>query len=194
MKKTFDDSLKCDEFLHSLRNGDEEAYAFLFTKYYSHLYSYACRIMNNAGEAEECVQATFCHLWDVRKRIEICESVKSYLYRSVYNTCISTLRKRKSLAKFEETGLLDLYFSRVVQDPQAEMKLIDSETRREIIQTINQLPQRCREVFIKCKIDGMSYSEVAIDLNISVNTVENQMSVAFKRLREKLNWLLLIYI
>jgi RNA polymerase sigma-70 factor, ECF subfamily len=193
VKRPFDDSLDNEELLKALKEGREDAYSYLFLKYYSNLYSYACRIMNEESDAEECIQAVFCHLWDIKEKLEIRDSIKSYLYRAVYNNCISLLRKKKILAKYEETGLLDLYFTRVIQNPQAEMRLIDSETRRVILRTIASLPDRCREVFVKCKIDGLSYSEVAEDMDISVKTVENQMAIAFKKLREKLSWLLLIY-
>lgn len=180
--------------IDSLKRGDEGAYAFLFSKYYPPLFSYACRIVNDHSEAEDCVQITFLNIWNTRNRIDIKDSVKSYLYRSVYNTCISLLRKKKVLARYEESGELDLYFSRIIQSPNAEMRLIDSEVRTAIINTLNLLPQRCREIFIKCKIEGSSCSDVAKDMNLSVSTVENQMYIAYKKLREKLNWLLLIFL
>ncbi|MHC1781091.1 MAG: RNA polymerase sigma factor [Bacteroidales bacterium] len=193
MKRAFDDRLQREELIDSLKKGDEAAYAFLFAKYYPPLFSYACRIVNDHTEAEDCVQITFCNIWDARVRIDIRDSVKSYLYRSVYNTCISFLRKQKVLARYEESGELDLYFSRIIQSPNAEMRLIDSEVRTAIMNTLNLLPARCREIFIKCKIEGMSCSDVAKEMSISVSTVENQMYIAYKKLREKLNWLLLIF-
>jgi len=72
------------------------------------------------------------------------------------------------------------------------MRLFDSETRKIIISAINELPEKCREVFIKCKMEGETYSKVAEDLNISVKTVENQMSIALKKLRTKLDWLMIL--
>jgi len=194
VNRPFDDCKNSDDLLEALKVGREDAYSYLFATYYANLFSYACRIMNDQNEAEECVQATFCHIWDIRQRLEIRDSIKSYLFRSVYNACITLLRKKKVLAKYEESGLLDLYFARVIQNPQAEMRLIDSETRREILRTINTLPDRCKEIFVKCKIEGRTYSDVAESMEISVKTVENQMSIAYKKLREKLNWLLLMYL
>lgn len=176
----------------ALRCGTREAYIFIFNTYHSSLFSYALRILNDENEAEECVQSTFFHIWDIRERLEIKESIRSYLYRSVYNNSITAIRKRRVVDKYEERGLTDLYFSRVVQSPEAEIKLIDSETRKEIINSINSLPQRCREIFIKCKIGGLTYNEVATLLNISVNTVENQMAIALKKLREQLKYLIFL--
>ncbi len=72
--------------------------------------------------------------------------------------------------------------------------MIDSETRKVIVGAINELPKRCRDVFVKCKIEGESYDRVASDLKISVKTVESQMSIALKRLRAKLDWLMILMI
>lgn len=176
----------------AIRKGIPEAFVQIFNSYYRQLYSYALRILNDENEAQECVQFTFYHLWDIREKLVIKESIRSYLYRSVYNNSISAIRKRRVIDNYEERGLTDLYFSRVIQTPEAEIKLTDSETRREIIDSINSLPERCREIFIKCKIGGQSYSEVATLLNISVNTVENQMAIALKKLRERLKYLLFL--
>lgn len=189
----FDDSQNRDYLLQALKEGREDAFSFIFIKYYSNLFSYARRILNDDSEAQECVQATFCHIWDIRGSLVIRDSIKSYLYRSIYNRCITVIRQKKLLAKYEDVGLLDLYFSTIIQDSQAEMRLIDSETRQVILQTIDSLPKKCKEIFVKCKIEGQSYADVANSLNISVKTVESQMAIALKRLREKLNWLLMIY-
>lgn len=187
------DGYRSNEFLAGLKSGQEGSFSDLFTEYYNHLYSYAYRLLSDETEAEECVHATFCHLWDVRKNIEIKESLRSYLFRSVYNRAISSIRQRKIISRYEEKGLSDLYFSRVVQNPQAEIRLISSETTKAIVAAIESLPERCREVFIGCKIIGKSYAEVAQALDISEKTVENQMTIALKKLREKLKWLLLFF-
>ncbi|OFY39479.1 MAG: hypothetical protein A2X18_05140 [Bacteroidetes bacterium GWF2_40_14] len=186
VKKSFDDCLSSEELLNALNAGREDAFSFLFVKYYSNLFSYAYRILNDVEDAKECVQLTFCHLWDIRKGLVINDSIKSYLYRAVYNNSITILRHKKFLAKYEVKGLLDFYFTSIVQDPQAEMRINTSETKQVILDSIESLPKKCREIFVKCKIKGQSSAAVAQDLEISVKTVENQMTIAYKKLREKL--------
>ncbi len=178
----------------SLRGGSELAFTTLFNHYNLNLCSYAFRILNNNEEAREIVHITFCRIWDRRKSLEIKESLESYLYKSVYNNCISLLRKKKQHAMYVELGMADIYFNRIIQNPHAEMKLIDSEYRKYILSAINELPERCREIFIKCKIEGKTYPEVAKMLGISVKTVETQMSNALKKLRKNLDWLLILLI
>lgn len=180
------------DFLASLVAGEESAFAALFNEFNIPLTSYAFRILNDKNEAREVVHITFCKLWDNHKKLEISDSIKAYLYKSVYNNSISILRKKRQYSKFTELGLGDLYFNRIVQNPHDEMRLFDSETRKIIISAINELPEKCREVFIKCKMEGEPYSKVAEDLKISVKTVENQMSIALKKLRTKLDWLMIL--
>jgi len=147
--------------LTDIKRGDQELFSRLFKEHYGNLLSYACRLLSDESEAEECVHSTFCHLWDIRERVEIRDSVRSYLFRSVYNRAVSTLRQRKIISRYEEKGLSDLYFTRVIQSPQAEIRLITSETRKIIETAIDSLPERCREIFIRCKINGQTYSQVA---------------------------------
>lgn len=189
---------KCDNNVNdlaiSLRNGDVNAFTLLHKEFFLPLASYANRILNSESEAKEVVHTTFCKIWDNRHKIEIEDSVKAYLYKSVYNNCITQLRRKKQYQNYVELGLADLYFGRIVQNPHAELKLIDSENRSIIIREISNLPEKTRNVFVKCKIDGLSYPEVAKELNISVKTVEAQMSAALKKLRKNLDWLLILII
>lgn len=177
--------------LDALREGKEEAYEYLFLNYYNNLYSYAFRILNNESDAKECVQSTFCHIWDIRKSLNINDSLKSYLYRSVYNGSIDIIRKKRVLEKYEERGFLDIYLYGVIQNPEAEIKLLGSETRKAVQSSINSLPERCREIFIRCRVMGYTHAEIASSLNISVKTVENQMTIALTKLREKLKYFIL---
>lgn len=78
LSKPFDDCLYSDELLDALKAGREDAFSFLFVKYYSNLFSYAFRILNDIEDAKECVQLTFCHLWDIRKELVINDSLRSY--------------------------------------------------------------------------------------------------------------------
>ncbi len=121
--------IKSKDFAASLKGGSEEAFTLLYNHYNLSLCSYAYRILNDNNEAKEIVHITFCKIWDNKKSIEINESLNAYLYKSVYNNCISLLRKQKQYAKYVELGLGDLHFNRIVQNPHAEMKMIDSENR-----------------------------------------------------------------
>lgn len=146
-----------------------------FRKMYLPLGMYALRIVGNADDAEDVVEDSFIKAWNtISSGTELC-SFNSYIYRCVRNECISFLRKRK-----EYTDIYSI--------PDVCEEAIDTSFRdARIWKAIDDLPDKCRKVFLMSKQDGMSNAEIAEELNISVKTVKNQMTKAFHRLRESLD-------
>lgn len=116
--------------------------------------------------------------------------MRPYLYRSVYNSCIDAIKHQKVENNYINQELLDFYFSKVVETPEAEQALLDEDLKGAIQDAINKLPERCREIFVLSKVDGLSNKQISEQLNISMKTVEAQMTTAFVRLRKELGWLL----
>ena len=185
-------NIESDQLLLSLQGGDEYTFANVFRNYYPSLINYAGRILKDDELANDVVQDTFCRLYENRASITIRFSLKSYLYRSVYNGCIDLVRHRKVTNAYVDAEMLDFYFSRIIQLPEAELKMLDKDIGQAIQQAIDNLPDRCREIFCLSKLEGLSNKQIAEQLEISVKTVETQMSTAFVRLRKELEWLLLI--
>ncbi len=172
-----------------LRKGDERAYAYLFKKYYAGLFNYAGRIVHAEDFAHNVVQGVFCRLYEFREKIEIKESVKSYLYRSVYNACLDMLKSEKARLKYEDSTLLDFYAQKVAMEPECELNLRREEIRKAIEASLEKLPERCRQIFVMSKIEEKTYQEIAKELGMSAKTVEAQMRIALMRLRKDLGWL-----
>jgi RNA polymerase sigma-70 factor (ECF subfamily) len=152
-----------------------------FKEYYSPLCKYAYGFVPDQDLCEDMVQDIFLKIWD--KTPNISTSLSSYLYRAVKNACIDQMKKsmQQSILPIEE-----------VEDPiDAPFELNREEnlnTIREKVETaIQNLPPRCREVFIMRRNMQMSYDEISESLNISKKTVENQMNSAIKKLRAQLN-------
>ncbi|MDE5996864.1 MAG: sigma-70 family RNA polymerase sigma factor, partial [Muribaculaceae bacterium] len=98
-----------------------------------------------------------------------------YMYRMVHNGCISFLRSKK-----ETVGLEFV--------PEADEEAVDTSERDAMIwKAIDELPDKCREIFLLSKRDGLSNDEIALQMGVSVKTVKNQMTKAFSRLREALS-------
>ena len=173
-----------------LRRGKEEAFAYVFRMYYSPLLNYAGRILKDVEAANDVVQECFCRLYERRR--ELCKElqVRPYLYKSVYNACMDAIKHQKVESNYINQELLDFYFSKVVETPEAEQALLDEDLKGAIQAAINKLPERCREIFVLSKVDGLSNKQIAEQLNISMKTVEVQMTTAFVRLRKELGWLL----
>ena len=88
--------------------------------------------------------------------------------------------------------LCNFYFSKVIETPEAEQALLEEDLRGAIQDAIDKLPERCREIFVLSKMEGLSNKQISEQLNISIKTVEAQMTTAFVRLRKELGWLLCI--
>lgn len=147
----------------------------LFRGLYLPLGMYALRIVDDAESAEDLVEEAFVKAWQVVESGREIDNFKGYMYRSVRNECISFLRNRK-----EQVGLEFV--------PEVDEETVDtSERDAKIWEAIDKLPERCREVFLMSKRDGLTNEEIAEELNISIKTVKNQMTKAFAKLREALS-------
>ena len=149
-----------------------EAY---FRRLYLPLGMYALRIVDDADVAEDMVQDAFLNTWErLEGGLEI-SNFKAFMYRSVRNECLSYLSSLK-----EKVGEEFI--------PEAGEEEIDTSFRdARIWKAIDELPEKCREIFLMSKRDGYSNEEIADELGISIKTVKNQMTKAFSRLREALN-------
>ncbi|MEO8766066.1 MAG: RNA polymerase sigma-70 factor [Ginsengibacter sp.] len=154
----------------------------LFKKYfhsnYERLHSYAFTIVKDNEEAEDIVQLAFVKLWEKRSRVNIEQSGKFYLYKSVYHLCLNSIRDKKTKQKYEDKLALPSAGTSYLNE--------DREINNQVSAAIDTLPVKCREVFIKSRDEGKRYAEIAMELNISVKTVEAQMGKALKILRNLL--------
>ena len=163
-----------------LSSGDSKAYDFLMDSYYQNLCAYAYTLTNDHGKAEDIVQNVFVEIWITRKKINPDYSIKSYLYKSVYNEFIDQYRKSKPVIYLEKKYLeaIDLVNESEYENLDELMKLVNDE--------INNLPKKCQHIFLLNKKEGLTHIEISEYLGISIKTVEGHMTRAFKILGEKL--------
>lgn len=175
-------SFKKDKYLiKRLRKGDEKAYVFLMDSYHHRLCIYAYSLVRDKDQAADIVQNVFMRTWELRDRLKVKFSIKSFLYRSVYNEFIDQYRKRKSIFEIEKKYIEALDHLIEDSDPKQMEKLINV-----VKFEIENLSPRCKEVFVLSKKEGLTNIEISEYLNISVKTVEAQITKAFSQLREKL--------
>ena len=136
---------------------------------------YALRIVEDAVLAEDLVADSFSKVW--HKIIEGAEfeNFKAYMYKSVRNECLNYLRNKKETDSIE--NIPDI----------TEESIDHSERDAKIWKAIDDLPEKCRQVFLLSKRDGLSNEEIAEEMGITIKTVKNQMTKAFSRLREALS-------
>jgi RNA polymerase sigma-70 factor (ECF subfamily) len=165
-----------------LKGGDHRTYEAVFKSWYAPLCTYACSLLRSMDEAEDVVQKMFCTLWDKRTEIEVQTSLKSYLYRAVYNHCLNRLKHEKVKATYKSDVL---HTSEEAYDG-IDSRMVQNELTAELAHAVAQLPEQCRNVFELSRAEHLTYSEIAERLKISRNTVENHICKALRLLREQL--------
>lgn len=162
---------------------DEQAYRKLFYQFYKPLCRFAFSIVKNTEEVEEIVSDVFLKIWLMEEKLGIIEDLTSYLFKATKNSCLNFLQsathKKEKITDCLSANLPELFF----ENPGAEI----SEVQLILEKTINSLPPKCQMVFRLIKENGMSYKQVIDVLEVSQNTIETQMRIALKKIKEQLN-------
>ena len=163
--------------------GDKRAFRYFFDKYYRELCNFVNIYLKDEMLAEEVVQDIFVYFWENKQKIKIHSSVKAYLFGASKYKSLNVLRSQKdNLVWFEAIETSENYIDEI---PMEQFSGIE-EFRKILNDAILQLPEKCREIFLLSKKQELSNKQVAEQLGISVKTVENQMTIALKKLRDSL--------
>ncbi len=161
---------------------DEKALEVLFRAHFDGLCRFAMGYVKDEGEAREIVQDAFVNLWEKRETIDPSKPVKSYLSSTVRNKCLNHLRDHKKFSG-DLLALENLSADKGYDQPD---KLVEKEISDRIAFAIAELPEKCREVFLLNRHHHLKYQQIADKLEISVKTVETQMSKALQHMRIRL--------
>ena len=182
-----------DQDLKALFQKDaEQAIELLFRLYYKKVCQAVYKIIPKEETTEDLAQEVFYELWRKKDYLKIHTSYAAYLRRAAVNKALNYLRDQKiKLDDSTEMGQLK------VRAPLSDEKLEAAELQSVIDQAVDQLPERCRLVFVLSRFEQMSHKEIANQLDISPKTVENQITKALKILRQTLGpylsiWVLLV--
>ncbi|MFT3682124.1 MAG: RNA polymerase sigma-70 factor [Ferruginibacter sp.] len=158
---------------------DDRAIEWLFDHYYDKLVHFAQSFVSVTETAEEIVDDIILKLWNNPLLVSNIENLPVYLYKSVKNECISSLRKKNHTLStdFSAGGYaVQSHSTNPLED------LVLSEMNQALQVAVDSLPPKCRLIFRLIREDGLAYKEVAEILGISVNTIDNQMAIAVKRI------------
>jgi len=171
------------ELINSLQNGNEQAMNALFRRHYSFICRAVYRVLKDNVVAEDIAQEVFFGLWKKRETLKITTSVPAYLKRAAVNKSLNYIRDQK--IKFDDEDQLPLLSN---NQSTTQQQLEANDLQKQIDDAIDSLPEKCRLVFTLSRFEEMSYKEIASELDISIKTVENQISKALKYLRLALNY------
>jgi RNA polymerase sigma-70 factor (ECF subfamily) len=174
----------------SLKTLDKATFEETFRTYFTPLCSFAQKYIHDIDEAKDIVHNVFINLWNKRDEIGLDTSLKSYLFQGVHNRSLNYIRDHKKLVQFDAPQNEAELGGYIESNDHLESEEAESRINR----ALDELPDKCREIFLMNRFDGLKYREIAAKLNISIKTVETQMSRALKSLRERLSDMITVLI
>jgi RNA polymerase sigma factor (sigma-70 family) len=156
----------------------------VFERYYRELLNFLTRKVNDRDIAADLVQESFVRIYAAQQAGQAVRNPRALLYRTARNLVVDQHRRTgvrrevSPLTNDEDVPDLDAIAGPTALEP--DTILASREGLAAVLSTIDQLPPRCREAFILYKFDGLSYAEIAMQMGISVRTVEMQLQIAMK--------------
>lgn len=168
--------------MERLHAGEPSALDDLIQRYWHALVAYAARMLDDADAAEDVVQDALLSVWSERDRWTPSDRLRGFLYQVTRNLALNELEKRKVRERWAETAK---------RQPRRKVPTPHDLTEQAELQAfldaaVEALPPRRREVFILARYHAHSYGEISKIMNISPQTVANQMSAALDDLRRAL--------
>ncbi|WP_439882598.1 RNA polymerase sigma factor [Pontibacter sp. MBLB2868] len=174
----------------ALKNGDEAAFAFLYRRYEAKLYTFAYKLTHDATEAEEVVQEVFLKVWEKRASLDSSQNFDGFLFTIAKNLVYNKAKQRAYHFAFQK--YVAAYESNICHH--TENKLEFEELKALLEQIYTSLPPVRRKVFIMSRLQGLSNTEIATELNTSTSNIENHLNKALNFIRQKLRGHEVVYV
>ncbi len=171
----------CNQFIVPIKNGNVKAFKELFDIMHPLLTRHIYKLTSRPQLSEELANDIFVSFWKNKETIEITTSLKAYLYRAATNKSYDFYRKKE---RQPNIGNLDYSLEVVSSGSSAEEKIHYSETEQKILMCLDKLPERCRLIFSLSRFSQYPRKKIAEELDISIKTIENQMTKALKLMKK----------
>ena len=179
MKTNID--LHTDTFIKSINEKSPSAFQLLFKLYNAKLLHFTFSYIPNKQDAEEIVQDVFIKIW---KNETILTNLNGYIYTVTRNACLDFLRKKKVTLNIENNiSQIEASINYNALSDDTAAFIIEKELEEAVLQAIEYLPKRCKDVFILSRIEGFKHKEISKELDISTKTIENHITKALKHMR-----------
>jgi RNA polymerase sigma-70 factor (family 1) len=173
-----------DRELFQAISSDDSLLAFntLFKRYWKRLYAIACAQLGDEQEAKDCVQDLFVSLWTKRNSMTLPLSVPAYLHTSIKNSTLNRLHARVLMEQHQFN-----YVDRIKTISNFDSNKLEQEELASIIQEeIEKMPDQMRRIYLLSRENNMSGQEIADLLELSPQTVRNQISMSISRLKTRI--------
>lgn len=172
--------LNIDNTFLAIKRREQDVFKQLFESYFKKMVLFAEYFLLDRDEAEDIAQEVFVDLWNNALTLPVVSNLKSYLFVQVRNRCLNRLKHLHVEDHYKQWLLEAQAYAEI---PEVEL---DQDVLKKVYDVIEELPDQSKVIFKRCVLDGKKYKEVAEELGISVNTVNTQMSRAYKFIRSRL--------
>lgn len=170
--------------LNQIAEGDKKAFDIFFKHYYPKLIQFACIFVSSTQQAEDVVADVLTNMLIHRKRVFILEHFEAYLYSSVKNKALSSIKRQEKVNSYPQNLQNFRQMAAVSADPHE--LLVEQELHTLIREIIHNFPPKRKIVFQLIREDGLSYRQAADLMEISERTVEVHLKLAVKALRQRI--------
>ena len=174
-------STSVENIIQGLHQGDPQVMKLIFELYYAPLCHYAKRYVATTAIAEEIVSDVMYKIWQNRDTTYRVNTFREYLYTSTRNTAINHLKRQQNIRKLTNNWAEQLRYELITETPFDQM--IISELQLKIDRLIEAMPEQCRKAYRMSRMDDLTYEEIALQMDISINTVKHHIKTALHKLR-----------
>lgn len=181
-----------------VQNEKKPDFSRVYSIYFPKLVRFAREFVLSTEDAENIIQDLFIYLWEHQDLFENLSNLNAFLFVLVKNRCIDFIRQKRLVGQKREE--FEFVMDKELQLKMYALQQFDENALSveavEIIlnEAIDRLPEKCREIFILSRMEGLKYKEIAERLHVSTKTVENQIITALKKLRLELKDYLPLFI
>jgi RNA polymerase sigma-70 factor (ECF subfamily) len=178
-----------DKYVEALSNGDSKAFEVLFIRYHPKLVYFLFGFIKDSERARDMAQDIFMTIWSNREKLKEVKSFNSYLFKIAKNNICNYFDHLAVNEKYIAGQLL-----RSTEVENLEDTVFANQLQSMIDIAVSQMPSQRRKIFIMSRIDGLTNSEIAEQLNINKRTVENHLTAALADLRKTINLCITFFI
>lgn len=176
------DESQLEVLLRKISQGSLDAFRIFYDNYYSLINRFTSYFISSNESREEIVSDVFLSIWQNQKKLIDIKNFNSFLYTMIHNRSIDYIKKNKDTVSIDTITL-----GIKSEDHSPEEQLTNKELNQRIQLAVESLPERSKLIFLMAKEEGLKYKDIAKILDISEKTVNAQMVIALKKLRDALS-------